>query len=137
MANPANAGIGVGNAPTSLANLRPIESSDKAREMQKKSAAARVANVAMREALKVTIRDLKILKDDINFSDMPSSIDILKMSLLKAFEAGDDDKVIELSKVLAEYEAPKLQRIDQTNRNVDAKDLTDEELKDELAKLQK
>jgi hypothetical protein len=133
--NQANAGVGVGNAPTSLANLRPIDSSEKAKAMQLKSVEARKANVAAREALKVTVKDMKALKDSLDLASMPSSIDILKMSLLKAFEKGDEDRVIELSKVLAEYEAPKLQRIDQTNTNVNASDLSDEELQAELDKL--
>jgi hypothetical protein len=132
MANPANKGVGQGNAPTSLANLRRIDSSEKAKEMQIKSAAARTANVAAREALKVTIKDMNALKESLGVGEIPSALDILKISLAKAFGDGNEDRVIELAKVIAEYEAPKLQRIDQHNTDVNAKDLSDEELQREI-----
>lgn len=134
MVNPENKGVGIGNAPTSLANLRPIDSSERAREMQKKSAEAKTRNAEARKALGVTAKDMIALKDSLDLSQIPSAIDMLKINMLKAFESGNDDRVVELAKVLAEYEAPKLQRIDQTNVELDAKDLSDEELEAELKK---
>lgn len=135
--HPENAGKGTGSAATSKSNLRPIESSEKAREMQKKSAEARKFNKEMREHLKLTARDFNKMKKDMDLSDLPSSVEFLKFRMLQLMSEGEMDKATDIAKTLAEFEAPKLARVDQSNVNFEAGDLSDEELEAELARLSK
>jgi len=130
-----NKGSGTGNAPQSLANLKPIYGSDRAREMQKRSAESRKLNAEIRNAMKITVKEFKALKDDLDMADAPSALEFLKFRMVQLMSEGDYDKAAEVAKTIAEYEAPKLQRIDQSNINFDASDLTDEELEAEMAKL--
>jgi len=50
-------------------------------------------------------------------------------------EEGDTEQIVKVASILAEYQAPKLSRQDVTQTNIDAADLTDEELQEELDKL--
>ena len=64
-----------------------------------------------------------------------SSVMMLKVLMMQAFERGDMDTAADLAKSLAEFEAPKLARVDQTNVDVSGSDLTDEELDAKLKEL--
>lgn len=121
--------------PNSLANLKPITDSDKAREMQKKSAASRKAGNALRKKMNMTIKDWNKIKGDLNMSDSISSVEFLRFYMIKLMSEEKFLEAAEIAKTLAEFEAPKLARIDQTVTNNDAKDLTDEELEAEIAEL--
>ncbi len=121
-----------GTDPRSLKNLKPLRQGDVAREYQKKSVASRKANIAAREALKVTISDFKNFKEDVLSQMDLSALDVLRHQMLKAMQTGDDDRAIEIAKSLAEFESPKLARIDQTNTEITTEDLTDEELQEKL-----
>jgi len=50
-------------------------------------------------------------------------------------EDDDAEQIVKVASILAEYQAPKLSRRDVTQTNIDAGDLTDEELQAELDKL--
>jgi len=52
--------------------------------------------------------------------------------MIKAVAKDDLDTALEIAKTLAEFEAPKLARIDQTNVEISAEDLSDEELQELL-----
>ena len=123
-----------GKHPNSLKQLRPYMDSDKAKEMQAKGAETRRQNRALREAMKLSASEFKKIRDDI-ITEMPSAVDILKVQLVKAMQANDQDTIERLAIALAEYEQPKLQRIDQTTLNVDAGELSEEELARKIAEL--
>ena len=74
------------------------------------------------EKIKDELKDIKI-----------SAETMLKVLMMRAYEDGDNDTAADLAKALVEFEKPKLARIDQTNTELTAEDLTDEEL-DELLK---
>ena len=76
----------------------------------------------------------KKIRDDI-VSDMPSAVDILKVQLAKAMQIEDHETIERLALALAEFEQPKLQRIDQTNLSLDASELSEEELQKKIAEL--
>ena len=116
------------NHPNSLKNLKPAWTSDSAREAQKNSVIARKANAEARAALKLTAKQFEEYKLDVLADTDVSSLDVLKILMLKALEQSDYDTAADLAKSLAEFEAPKLARVDQTNVEVDASDMTDEEL---------
>lgn len=115
--------------PNSLKNLRPF-SKEGARAGQKNSVIARKANKEAREALKLTLNDWKALKEEIK-DDAPAALDVLKIAMTKALSVEDMDEATRLATVLAEFEAPKLQRQD-INQVTKTADLTDEELQEAL-----
>ena len=115
--------------PNSLKNLRPF-SQEGARAGQKNSVIARKANKEAREALKLTLNDWKALKEEIK-DDAPAALDVLKIAMTKALSVEDMDEATRLATVLAEFEAPKLQRQD-INQVTKTADLTDEELQEAL-----
>ena len=115
--------------PNSLKNLRPF-SKEGARAGQKNSVIARKANKEAREALKLTLNDWKALKEEVQ-DDAPAALDVLKIAMTKALSVEDMDEATRLATVLAEFEAPKLQRQD-INQVTKTADLTDEELQEAL-----
>lgn len=116
-----------GKHPNSLKQLRPYMDSEKAKEMQAKGAEKRRQNRALREAMKLSASEFKKIRDDI-ITEMPSAVDILKVQLVKAMQVDDQDTIERLAIALAEYEQPKLQRVDQTTLAVNADELSEEEL---------
>ena len=109
--------------------------SETAKEAQKKSVEVRMANKEAREQLKMTMNEWKKYKDEVLEDADMSSIDVLKILMMKAIAADDFDTAADLAKSLAEFEQPKLARIDQTNTEVKTEELTDEELEKKLKEL--
>lgn len=118
--------------PNSLKNLRPF-TKEGAREGQRNSVIARKANKEAREALKLSIKDWKVLRDELK-EEAPSALDVLKIAMMKAIGKEDMDEATRLATVLAEFEAPKLQRQDIT-QVTKTSDLTDEELEKAIKDL--
>ena len=123
-----------GKHPNSLAQLRPVIDSEKAREMQAKGAEKRRENKALRDAMRLSASEFKKIKEEV-ISEMPSAVDILKVQLIKAIQIEDQETIERLAIALAEYEQPKLQRIDQTNLSLDTSELSEEELQKKIAEL--
>ena len=123
-----------GKHPNSLKQLRPSMDSETAKPMQAKGAEKRRQNRALREAMKLSASEFKKIRDDI-IVEMPSAVDILKVQLVKAMQVEDQDTIERLAIALAEYEQPKLQRIDQTTLAVNADELSEEELAAKIREL--
>ena len=123
-----------GKHPNSLAQLRPVIDSERAREMQAKGAEKRRENKALRDAMRLSASEFKKIKEEV-ISEMPSAVDILKVQLVKAMQVEDQETIERLAIALAEYEPPKLQRIDQTNLSLDTSELSEEELQKKIAEL--
>ena len=123
-----------GKHPNSLAQLRPVIDSERAREMQAIGAEKRRENKALREAMRLSASEFKKIKEEV-IADMPSAVDILKLQLVKAMQIEDQETIERLAMALAEYEQPKLQRIDQTNLSLDTSELSEEELQKKIAEL--
>ena len=120
--------------PKSLKNLAPkITSVEQAREMQLKSAASRKANREARERLKLTAAEMKVDVDELT-QDV-SAIGILKVLMIKYIQEGEYDEAAKIAGQLAEFEAPKLARVDAINTEVSTDELTDEELDAKLREL--
>ena len=109
--------------------------SESAKEAQKNSVIARKANAEARAQLKLTMNEWKKYKEDVLSESDMSSIDVLKILMMKALQADDFDTAADLAKSLAEFEAPKLARVDQTNTEIGVEDMTDEELTERLNNL--
>ena len=114
----------------SLNNLEKIESSEMANEYRLRGLETRRKNKEQRELAKHTIMAMKGMGDD-----APNAIEALNYVLVKAMEDDDSEQIVKVASILAEYQAPKLSRQDITQTNVDAGDLSDEELQEELDKL--
>lgn len=121
--------------PNSLANLAPVFDSQKAREAQKKSVASRKANKEARDRLKITAAELKMDVQELMAENNVTALDVLRLSMIKAVSNNDMDQAIDIAKAIAEFETPKLGRVEQTNIEVKTDDLTDEELDAKLKKL--
>ena len=118
--------------PKSLANLAPAITKENARELQARSAAKRKANNEARKALQLTASELKLDIDAIMDEQDISAIGVLKVSMVKALEEGDIERATEIAKILAEFEAPKLARVESKVEEITTTDLTDEELDEKL-----
>ena len=114
----------------SLNNLEKIESSEMANEYRLRGLETRRKNKEQRDLAKNTIMAMKSMGDE-----APNAIEALNYVLVKAMEDDDSEQIVKVASILAEYQAPKLSRQDITQTNVDAGDLTDEELQEELDKL--
>ena len=124
-----------GKHPNSLKNLKPIRDSEKAREMQRKSAASRKARNVLAKQVNKQIKEWNKIKDRVDMSDAPSALEFLKFRMIQLMEEGKYVEAQDLAKELVEFETPKLSRVDQTNKNIDVADMTDEELAAELAQF--
>ena len=125
--------------PNSLANLDPTKTfsgdNDLARMAQKKSVEARRANKEARERLQITAQELKLDVEALMKENNITALDVLKLSMVKAIQNEDFDTAADLATKIAPYEAPKLQAIEQTNKEVGADELTDDELDKRLRAL--
>lgn len=120
--------------PKSLENLAPkITSVEQAREMQKKSVASRKANREARERLKLTAAEMKV--DIEELTQDVSAVGALKVLLVKYMQEGEYEEAAKIATTLAEFEQPKLARVDQTNTEISTEELSDEELNNKLKEL--
>ena len=119
--------------PNSLANLKHAWDKDTAREAQLLGAAKRSANAKARAALKLSLESWKQLREEV--SDDFSSVELLRVIAMQKIEEGDTDAGVEILKSIAEFERPKLQRVEQKVEEVSASDMSDEELAAALKEL--
>ena len=120
--------------PNSLKNLKPAWTSESAREAQKNSVKARKANAEARAALKMTAHEFSKYKEEMKDVEV-SAVNMLEVLMMKAFQEDDFDTAADLAKSLAEFQTPKLARTESTIKEVDADELTDEELEAKLREL--
>lgn len=114
--------------PNSLKNLKPHWTTETARAAQLKGVEARKANKEARDRMKMSLAEWKLYKTEVLEENDMTSIDILKILMMKAMQDDDMETTLEIAKTLAEFEAPKLARVDQTNIEISAEEMTDEEL---------
>ena len=114
----------------SLNNLEKIASTEMANEYRLRGLETRRKNKEQRDLAKNTILAMKSMGDD-----APNAIEALNYVLVKAMEDDDSEQIVKVASILAEYQAPKLSRQDVTQTNIDAGDLSDAELEEELQKF--
>jgi len=114
----------------SLNNLKKVTSGEMAEEYRRRGLETRRKNKEKKDLAKQTIVAMKELGDE-----APDAIVALNYVLVQAMEEGDTEQIIKVASILAEYQQPKLSRQDVTQTNLDASDLTDEELEEELSRL--
>ena len=121
--------------PNSNKNLIPFSGNNDPVANQKKSAAARRFNTEKRKELELMAKDFKRFAKANETEDMPNAIDFMRFYMLECMNEGKLEDAFRVAQQLAEFEAPKLTRVDQTNTNVEAGDMTDDELAAKLKKL--
>ena len=126
-----------GTHPNSLAALTGSWTKESAQRAQANSVIARKANKEARENLKLSMSDWKAYKTEVLDVEDMSSLDVLKVLMHKALMNEDYDSAADLAKTLAEFEKPKLARIESRVEEVSAIDLTDEELEAKLKSMLK
>ena len=115
-------------------NLKLIDSSERARELQKKGVEARKRNQERLQMTRDFLKDIDVLADDV--SKAPKGIDVLKYCMVQAMHDGKLDLAAQYADKLAAYETPKKASVVSTNLEVDVKDLTEEELEAKLKALE-
>ena len=80
---------------------------------------------------------MKLVNEEVFQESDISALDVLKLAMTKAVQVEDFDEATRLAAILAEYQQPKLQRVDQTNMDIDASDLSEEELEAKIRELSK
>ena len=114
--------------PNSLANLRPNWDKEAANAAREKGLETRRANKEAREAMRMSVAEWKKWKTEVVEDAEVSAVDLMRIQMLKYMQEGDIDSAMDLAKTLAEFEQPKLARVDQTNTELTAEDMSDEEL---------
>lgn len=103
-----------------------------AEEYRKKGYETRMRNKAIRDEIKEKMEQLaKVIKED---EASFSALDVLRYNMYEALEEGDKSEATRIAAIIAEYEAPKLQR-QEVNQTISTSDLSDDELEAEIAKL--
>lgn len=116
-------------------NLVMITSTEKAREMAKKSHESRRNNKERLLSLRSFLDDMGKLGE--NLSDhAPKGIDVLRMCMTKALHDEEFELAATYADKIAAYETPKLQATTQTNIDLDLKDMTDDEYAEYKKKIQ-
>jgi len=121
--------------PNSLANLLPKFTPENAKAAQLKSVESRKANRIAREALALTAAELKMDANQLMSVNSLTALDVLRLSMVKALSRDDVDTAVDIAKALAEFETPKLGRVEQTNIEVKAEDMSDKEIEEKLTLL--
>ncbi len=111
------------NPNGALANLKKL-TPEGARIGQRKGVETKLLNKEIRENFKRNAKAFQKVLADI--PDM-KALDVIRMCVHLALQDNDYETAARWAKELAEYEKPKLQRIEKVNKN-EAEELSDDEL---------
>jgi len=120
--------------PNSLKNLTQTWDSESAKEAQLKGAKARSENARKRNEIKEKLKMLKQMEKELA-EDKMDSVEVLRLIAYEKLEEGDTDSAVEIFKSIAEFEKPKLARVESKVEEVKTDDLSDEELMARLRAL--
>ena len=112
-------------------NLKIIESSEQAKEMQLKSAKARVENRQAREEAERILKAFKQRGKDLESLNL-TGLEVMKLIMGDAIVKGDTRTAAALAAQVAEYETPKLSRQEVHSTVQDVTELSDKELQELL-----
>jgi hypothetical protein len=113
-----------GGHPNSIANLKSF-TSENARANQAKGVKMRILNQSIQEEFKLNAKNFQKI-----MSELPqlSSLDVLRMAVHTAIAKDNWEDAARYAGLLAEFEAPKLQRIE-SSVTTRTSEMSDEELK--------
>ena len=119
------------NHPNSLKNLKAAWNSETAKEAQLLGAKKRSLNAQLRKEMKLNMQMWKEMQEELA-EDKIDSVEVLRMLAFKKLDEGDEDGAIDILKSIAEFEKPKLARIESKVEEVKTDDLSDDELNELL-----
>lgn len=125
-----------GTHPNSLKNLTQTWDSDSAKQAQLLGAKARTENAKKRNEIKEKLKMLKQMEKELA-EDKIDSVEVLRLIAYEKLEEGDTDSAVEIFKSIAEFEKPKLARVESKVEEVKTDDMSDEELERKLKSLLK
>ena len=125
-----------GKHPNSLAALGRAWDSETAKEAQLLGAKKRSLNAQLRKELKMNMKMWKEMQDELK-EDQLDSVEVLRMIAMQKLNDGDTDDAVEILKSIAEFEKPKLARVESKVEEVKADEMSDEELLRKIAELSK
>ena len=117
--------------PNSLKNLKAAWNSETAKEAQLLGAKKRSLNAQLRKEMKLNMQMWKEMQEELA-EDKIDSVEVLRMLAFKKLDEGDEDGAIDILKSIAEFEKPKLARIESKVEEVKTDDLSDAELNELL-----
>ena len=120
--------------PNSLKALRPWDK-DSAKAAQIKGAAQRAINSENRKKLAESLKEFAKVQVEVLADTSMDAVDVLKTIMYHKVADGDYDGAADIAKAIAEYERPKLARTENLNADLNANDLSDEELKEKMEQL--
>ena len=120
--------------PNSLKALRPWDK-DSAKAAQAKGAAQRAINAENRKKLAESLNEFAKIQVEVLADNNMDAVDVLKTIMYHKVADGDYDGAADIAKAIAEYERPKLARTENLNTELNANDLSDEELKEKMEQL--
>ena len=124
-----------GQHPNSLRALGTPWNSETAEAARLKGLETRRRNKEAREAMSMSAAEWKKWKNDVVDTAEITAIDLIRIQMFKFMQEGEVDSAMDLAKTLAEFEMPKLARVDQTVEDVTGK-MSDEEVDQRIQALQ-
>ena len=123
--------------PNSLKNIQgKAWNSETAKQAQLLGAAKKVEKRMLREELKKSMEAWRDLENDVLGEEL-SSVNVLRILMHKALREEEYDVAADLAKSIAEFEQPKLARIEQKIEETSIAEMSDEELQQKLNQLSK
>ena len=114
-------------------NMRPLEAgTPRAKEVSMKGAMATQESFLKKQELQEFV---SAFRKDLDEHEGLDSLQVMRAIMAKHLMNGDDEAAHSVAKDIAKYEHASLQSIDSTIREADVKDLTDEELAQQIAEL--
>ena len=83
----------------------------------------------------MNMKDWRKYKDEVLDEVEMDSLDVLRILMYKALDADDTDTAADLAKSIAEFEKPKLARIESKVEEVKLDDISDEEIDQKIRQL--
>jgi len=126
-----------GTHPNSLKNLTHTwNTPEKARAAQLLGAKKKSENAKKRNEIKEKLKMLKQMETELS-EDKIDSVEVLRLIAYEKLEEGDTDSAVEIFKSIAEFEKPKLARVESKVHEIKTDDMTDEELEAKLKDMLK
>ena len=123
-----------GKHPNSLKNLTAAWDSESAKKASALGAEKRRENHRLRQELKMSMKMWKEMQNELSETKL-DSVEILRIIAHQKMDEGDVDGAVDIFKSIAEYEKPKLARVESKIEEIKADQLSDEELQAAIEEL--
>ena len=127
-----------GKHPNSVAafskHQSPAWDSERAADAGRRGGEVMKAKAEKRRRIRDKAEELTMLNDELKKSGF-NAVDMLRVQMAEAHLTDDDDRVFEIAKVLAEFDAPKMQRIETKIEEVSTEEMSKEEILERIKRI--